>query len=126
MENHEIKKEEKINLEKRLVDILLSIGISANLHGYHFLKDSIKLVIEDPNYIGGITKYMYPKIATTFKTTACRVERAIRHALDVSFNKGKITYLNEVFGLKIFEENEKPTNSEFVALIADRLSLEIA
>lgn len=120
------KKKEKINLDKRLVDILLSIGISANLHGYHFLKESIKLVIEDPNYIGGVTKYMYPQIATTFKTTACRVERAIRHALEVAFNKGKITLLNEMFGLKIFEDNEKPTNSEFVALIADRLILEMA
>lgn len=126
MENNVNKNEGKINLEKRLVDILLSIGISANLNGYHFLKESIKLVIADPNYIGGVTKYMYPKIATTFKTTACRVERAIRHALEVSFNKGKITYLNEMFGLKIFDENEKPTNSEFVALLADRLSLEIA
>jgi len=120
------KKKEKINLDKRLVDILLSIGISANLHGYHFLKESIKLVIDDPNYMGGVTKYMYPQIAKNFKTTACRVERAIRHALDVSFNKGKITYLNDMFGLKIFDENGKPTNSEFVALIADRLILEMA
>lgn len=117
---------EKINLDKRLVDILLSVGISANLHGYHFLKESIKLVIDDPNYIGGVTKYMYPQIASTFKTTACRVERAIRHALEVAFNKGRITNLNEMFGLKIFDENEKPTNSEFVALIADRLTLEMA
>lgn len=120
------KKKEKINLDKRLVDILLTIGISANLHGYHFLKESIKLVIDDPNYMGGVTKYMYPQIAENFNTTACRVERAIRHALEVSFNKGKIKYLNDMFGLKIFDENEKPTNSEFVALIADRLMLEMA
>ena len=120
------KNKQKVNLDKRLVDILLSIGISANLHGYHFLKESIKLVIEDPNYIGGVTKYMYPQIAKNFKTTACRVERAIRHALEVAFNKGRIKNLNEMFGLKIFEENEKPTNSEFVALIADRLTLEMA
>lgn len=117
---------EKINLDRRLVDILLSIGISANLHGYHFLKESIKLVMSDPNYIGGVTKYMYPQIASTFSTTPCRVERSMRHALDVAYNKGKITQLNEMFGLKIFEENEKPTNSEFVALIADRLILEMA
>ena len=123
----DIKSEVKDNkkLDKKLVDILLSVGISANLQGYSFLKESIKLAIENPTYVGSITKIMYPTIATKFKTTACRVERSIRHALDVSFNKGKITNLNEIFGLKIFNENEKPTNSEFVALIADRLTLEL-
>ncbi len=124
----DIKSEVKDNkkLDKKLVDILLSVGISANLQGYSFLKESIKLAIENPTYVGSITKIMYPTIATKFKTTACRVERSIRHALDVSFNKGKITNLNEIFGLKIFNENEKPTNSEFVALIADRLTLELS
>lgn len=113
-------------LDKKLVDILLTVGISANLQGYSFLKETIKLAIENPTYVGAITKIMYPTIATKFKTTACRVERSIRHALDVSYNKGKIMNLNEIFGLKILEENEKPTNSEFVALIADRLALEFA
>lgn len=124
----DIKLEVKDNkkLDKKLVDILLSVGISANLQGYSFLKESIKLAIENPTYVGSITKIMYPTIAIKFKTTACRVERSIRHALDVSFNKGKITNLNEIFGLKIFNENEKPTNSEFVALIADRLTLELS
>lgn len=114
------------SLDKKLVDILLTVGISANLQGYSFLKETIKLAIENPTYVGAITKIMYPTIATKFKTTACRVERSIRHALDVSYNKGKIMNLNEIFGLKILEENEKPTNSEFVALIADRLALEFA
>ena len=68
---------------------------------------------------------MYPTIASKFKTTACRVERSIRHALDVSYMKGKIYNINEIFGLRILEENEKPTNSEFVALVADRLALEL-
>ena len=81
--------------------------------------------MENPRYISSITKIMYPTVATKFKTTACRVERAIRHALEVSYNKGKITNLNEMFGLKLFEENEKPTNSEFVALVADRLALDM-
>lgn len=116
--------DEEVNLDKKLIDILISVGISANLQGYHFLKDSIKLAIENPRYVSSITKIMYPTIATKYKTTACRVERAIRHALEVSFNKGKIINLNEIFGLKIFDKFEKPTNSEFVALIADRLSLE--
>ena len=120
-------KEDKNNskVDKKLVDILLSIGISANLQGYHYLKESIKLVMENPYYIGAITKIMYPKIANKFETTASRVERAIRHALEVAYNKGKITNLNQIFGLKIFNKNEKPTNSEFVALVADMLSYDL-
>ena len=111
-------------VDEKLVDILLTIGISANLQGYHFLKEAIKIVMDNPTYINSITKTMYPKVADRYKTTACRVERAIRHALGVSFNKGKITNINRIFGLEIFEEHEKPTNSEFVALVADRLALE--
>lgn len=120
-----ISKEEEKNLDRKVVDILLSLGISPNLQGYTFLKESIKLAIYNPSYVGAITKIMYPTIAIKFKTTACRVERSIRHALEVSYMKGKIYNINEIFGLKILEENEKPTNSEFVALIADRLSLEL-
>ena len=116
--------ENYIALDQKLVDILLTVGISAHLQGYYFLKESIKLAIENPTYINAVTKIMYPKVADRFKTTACRVERAIRHALEVSFNKGKIMKLNELFGLRILDKNEKPTNSEFVALVADRLSLE--
>ncbi len=120
-----ISKEEEKNLDRKVIDILLSLGISPNLQGYTFLKESIKLAIYNPSYIGAITKIMYPTIAIKFKTTACRVERSIRHALEVSYMKGKIYNINEIFGLKILEENEKPTNSEFVALIADRLALEL-
>ncbi len=118
-------KESDKNLDKKVVNILLSLGISPNLQGYAFLKESIKLAIYNPSYIGAITKIMYPTIASKFKTTACRVERSIRHALDVSYMKGKIYNINEIFGLRILEENEKPTNSEFVALVADRLALEL-
>ena len=106
------------------MEILLQIGIPANLQGYQFLKESIKLVIDNPVYINAITKRMYPTVASTFNTTACRVERAIRHALEVAYNKGKMKNINKIFGLKILADNERPTNSEFVALIADRLSLD--
>ena len=112
------------NLDRRLVDILLSVGISANLQGYNYLKESIKLAINEPKSINAITKVLYPTVASKFNTTSCRVERAIRHALEVSFNKGKMVLLNDIFGLKIFGKQEKPTNSEFVALIADKLSIE--
>lgn len=111
-------------IDRKIMDIFLSIGISAHLQGYHYLRESIKLVMEHPDYISSITKLMYPSIANKFDTTPCRVERAIRHALDVSFNKGKMIRLNDVLGLRILGKDEKPTNSEFVALIADKLSIE--
>lgn len=117
--------QEKIKvLDRKLVDILLSVGISANLNGYTYLKESIKLAINEPNSINAITKILYPTVAQKYNTTSCRVERAMRHALEVSYNKGKMVILNDIFGLKIFDANDKPTNSEFVALIADRLSIE--
>lgn len=111
-------------IDKKIMDIFLSIGISAHLQGYHYLRESIKLVMAHPDYISSITKLMYPSIADRFDTTPCRVERAIRHALDVSFNKGKMIRLNDILGLRILGKDEKPTNSEFVALIADKLNIE--
>lgn len=114
-----------VEVDKRIMDIFLSIGISAHLQGYHYLRESIKLIMEHPDYISSITKVMYPKIADKFETTPCRVERAIRHALEVSYNKGKMIRLNDVLGLRVLNRDERPTNSEFVALIADKLNLEI-
>lgn len=110
------------DIDKKLVDILLTVGITANLQGYSYLKASIKLAIVNPECLNSITKVLYPTVAMEYNTTPCRVERAIRHALEVSYNKGKMINLNEIFGLKILDITEKPTNSEFVALIADRLS----
>lgn len=120
----EQKAKRDLYIEKRIMDIFLSIGISAHLQGYYYLKESVKLAINEPSCISCITKKMYPKIADIFHTTACRVERGIRHALEVAYAKGRMVYLNEIFGLPIFSETEKPTNSEFVAIVADRLSLE--
>ncbi|MBQ9791042.1 MAG: sporulation initiation factor Spo0A C-terminal domain-containing protein [Clostridia bacterium] len=118
--------EEKENLlDEKLVNILLSVGISANLQGYTFLKESIKMVVEDPMTINKVTKVMYPSIAKKFDTTPCRVERAIRHALEVSYNRGKIYNLNQLFGFNIFDKYDKPTNSEFVAMVADRLCIDL-
>ena len=112
------------DIDKKLVDILLTVGITANLQGYSYLKSSIKLAIVNPECLNSITKVLYPTVAVEYNTTPCRVERAIRHALEVSYNKGKMINLNEIFGLKILDSTEKPTNSEFVALIADRLLLD--
>lgn len=121
----DLKARQENEIDKRLMNIFLSIGISAHLQGYHYLRESIKLIMDNPNYINSITKMMYPKIADRFSTTPCRVERAIRHALEVSFNKGKMIKLNDILGLNVLSKNERPTNSEFVALIADKLNIDI-
>ena len=119
-----MEQKQAVDFDEKIMEILLSIGISANLNGYHFLKDSIKMVIDDPTYLSSITKKMYPAVADRWSTTTSKVERSIRHALTVSYNKGKMIYLNNLFGVDILDINDRPTNAEFVALLADRLSLE--
>lgn len=113
-----------LRLEKKLSDTLLTVGISPNLSGYTYLKDCVKFAIVNPVCLMSITKVMYPEIAKKCNTTASRVERGIRHALDVAYNKGRLIQINKIYGFKIFDKKDKPTNSEFVALIADKLSLE--
>ena len=111
-------------LDKRLMDIFLFIGISANLQGYRYLRDAVKLVVVKNDYIGYMTKLVYPLVAHRNGTTASKVERAMRHALDLSFIKKKIMYLNDIFGMQIISQGERPTNSEFIAMLANILSLE--
>ena len=125
MNNEEEILSENIYIDKRIMEIFVSIGISAHLQGYQYLKEAIKLVMSEPECINSVTKTMYPKIAEKCSTTACRVERGIRHALETSFAKGKMIRLNNIFGLDILTEGEKPTNSEFVALLADIINLEM-
>ena len=124
-DNLALKDNGNIYVDKRIMEIFLSIGISAHLQGYHYLKEAIKLVINEPQCINSVTKTMYPKIAEKCDTTACRVERGIRHALETSFAKGKMIKLNGILGLDVLSEGEKPTNSEFVALLADIINLEV-
>lgn len=88
------------------------------------MKEAIKLVIKKPEIINSITKQLYPSIARNFETSPSKVERAIRHAIEVAWNRGRIENLNTIFGYNIYTKNDKPTNGEFIALIADRLMLE--
>ena len=125
MDDTEIELQDSVYIEKRIMEIFLSIGISAHLQGYNYLKEAIKLVMSEPECINSVTKEMYPRIAKKCATTACRVERGIRHALETSFAKGKMIKLNRIFGLDILSDGEKPTNSEFVALLADIINLEL-
>ncbi len=114
----------KRSLDEKITSIFLSIGIPAHIKGYQFLREGIKMVIDRPDSISSITKVLYPGIAERFETTPSKVERAIRHAIEVAWTRGRIENINEIFGYNIYSKNDKPTNGEFIALIADRLILE--
>ncbi len=109
---------------RKITSIFLTIGIPAHIKGYQYLREAIKIVIHTPEIINSITKELYPAIAAHFDTSASKVERAIRHSIEVAWTRGKIENLNSIFGYNIYGKNDKPTNGEFIALIADRLMLE--
>ncbi len=113
-----------ITLEEKISEIFIAIGIPPHIKGYGYLREGIRLTIEKPNMINGITKELYPSIAKKFETTPSKVERAIRHAIEVAWNRGRIDAINAIFGARIYLGTEKPTNSEFIALVADKLILE--
>lgn len=112
------------NLDERIANIFITVGIPAHIKGYQFLREAIKMAIETPNIVNSITKQLYPSIATRFDTSASKVERAIRHAIEVAWNRGKIENINGIFGIKIYTSNDKPTNGEFIALLADKMIME--
>ncbi len=113
------------NLELRVSEILHQIGVPAHIKGYHYLRDSIILSIKEPEIINAITKQLYPSVAKKYATTSSRVERAIRHAIEVAWDRGDVDILNSYFGYTIHISRGKPTNSEFIAMIADKLRLEM-
>lgn len=111
-------------IDEKITNIFITVGIPAHIKGYYFLREAIKLAIQEPNIINSITKRLYPSIASVYETSSSKVERAIRHAIEVAWNKGKIENINDVFGLKVYDSHEKPTNGEFIALVADKMLLE--
>ena len=113
------------NIELKVTETLHQIGVPAHIKGYQYLRDSIKLSIENPLMINAITKQLYPSVATNFQSTPSRVERAIRHAIEVAWDRGDIDILNHYFGYTIHNSRGKPTNSEFIAMISDKLRLEL-
>ena len=124
--NETIQEKDRMNyIERELMDIFLSVGIPAHLQGYHYLKEAIKLVVGSAEFINNVTKRLYPKVAELFETTSTRVERGIRHAIEVACCKGKMIHINKIFGLDIYSKDDRPTNSEFIALVADKLNLEL-
>ena len=108
-------------LDEKVTNIFLSIGIPAHIKGYQYLREAVRMVVEDHDLINRITKELYPGIARRFSTTASKVERAMRHAIEVAWNRGRLDSVNRIYGYKVFSENDKPTNGEFIALIADKV-----
>ncbi|MCI8320773.1 MAG: sporulation transcription factor Spo0A [Lachnospiraceae bacterium] len=124
VERQQTEQSPSVNLEARVTDMIHEIGIPAHIKGYHYLRDAIIMAVEDMDVLNAITKILYPTIAKNHKTTASRVERAIRHAIEVAWSRGKLDTLDDLFGYTVSNGKGKPTNSEFVALIADTIRLE--
>ncbi len=112
-------------LELMITDIIHQIGVPAHIKGYHYLREAIILSIKNSDIINSVTKLLYPTVAKKHSTTASRVERAIRHAIEVAWDRGDIDVLNSYFGYTIQNERGKPTNSEFIAMISDKLRLKL-
>ena len=111
------------NLEKDVTDMIHEIGVPAHIKGYQYLREAIMMSVEDVEMLNSITKILYPSIAKKYQTTPSRVERAIRHAIEVAWSRGKMETLDALFGYTINIGKGKPTNSEFIALIADKIRL---
>ena len=120
-----VKKQEIArDLEQDVTDMIHEIGVPAHIKGYQYLREAIMMAVEDQGMISSITKILYPTIAKKFQTTSSRVERAIRHAIEVAWSRGKMETLDALFGYTIDTGKGKPTNSEFIALIADKIRLQ--
>lgn len=114
----------EVNLESDITGIIHDIGIPAHIKGYQYLRDAIMMSVKDMDMLNCITKVLYPSIAKKYQTTSSRVERAIRHAIEVAFSRGRVDMIDELFGYTVSNGKGKPTNSEFIALIAERIRLE--
>ena len=112
------------NLEADITNVIHEIGVPAHIKGYQYLREAITMVVNNINLLNGITKELYPGIAQTFNTTPSRVERAIRHAIEVAWSRGRVETINKLFGYTIHDEKGKPTNGEFIAMVADKLRMQ--
>ncbi len=119
------RKQEKTSIESMVTNIIHEIGVPAHIKGYQYLREAIIIAVNDMDVINAITKVLYPQVAKTFQTTPSRVERAIRHAIEVAWDRGDLDTLQRFFGYTVSNTKGKPTNSEFIALIADKLQLQM-
>ena len=120
-----VAKRSEVNIEAMVTNIIHEIGVPAHIKGYQYLREAIMIAVDDMEVINAITKVLYPQVAKTFSTTPSRVERAIRHAIEVAWDRGDLETLQRFFGYTVSNSKGKPTNSEFIALIADKLQLQI-
>ena len=116
---------QKNSIEAMVTGIIHEIGVPAHIKGYQYLREAIMIAVDDMDVINAITKVLYPQVAKTFQTTPSRVERAIRHAIEVAWDRGDLDTLQRFFGYTVSNTKGKPTNSEFIALIADKLQLQL-
>jgi two-component system response regulator (stage 0 sporulation protein A) len=119
------KDDKEKNLEAMVTNIIHEVGVPAHIKGYQYLRDGIMMVVDDIEVINQITKQLYPELAKKYKTTPSRVERAIRHAIEVAWGRGQLEAVENIFGYTVSASKGKPTNSEFIAMIADKLRLEL-
>jgi len=119
------RRPDKMNIESLVTSIIHEIGVPAHIKGYQYLREAIIIAVNDMDVINAITKVLYPQVAKTFQTTPSRVERAIRHAIEVAWDRGDLDTLQRFFGYTVSNTKGKPTNSEFIALIADKLQLQL-
>ena len=111
------------DVDEQVTNLFLTIGIPAHIKGYHYLREAVRMVLSCPDVINRITKELYPGIARKFDTTASKVERAMRHAIDVAWSRGRLDSVNSMYGYKVLSPDDKPTNGEFIALIADKVGV---
>ena len=114
----------RMTLEEKVSRIFINVGIPPHIKGYSFLREGVIMAVNDPEIINNITKKLYPQIGEKYQTSASKVERAIRHAIEVAWNRGRIESINSILGVRAYIGAEKPTNGEFIALVADKMLLE--
>lgn len=119
------KQKREQSLEQVVSEKIRRLGVPAHIKGYHYMREAIIMCIEDPHAIESVTKTIYPNVAKRFSTTPSRAERAMRHAIEVAWTRGDISYAQKIFGYTVSEDKGKPTNSEFIALLADAIRLEM-
>ena len=120
---NETEKIQKVKIENEITEILHEVGIPAHIKGYMYLRTAIMKTYDNIDILGQVTKVLYPEIARNYNTTSSRVERAIRHAIEVAWNRGNTEAIDDIFGYTVSASKSKPTNSEFIAMIADKLRL---
>jgi len=119
-----LNKSQPVDMFAQITNIIHEIGVPAHIKGYMFLREAINMVVNDMDLLSAVTKELYPLVGKKFNTTASRVERAMRHAIDVAWTRGDVETINKIFGYSINNEKGKPTNSEFIAMVADKLRLQ--